>query len=672
MTVREYIGARYVPLFMGEWDNTSTYEPLSIVQYQGNSYTSRQYVPTGIEITNTAYWAETGNYNAQVEQYRTEVLEYSGQIQGISDNVAEHSRQIQGISDDVAELKDSELEQSEQIQGILNDVAELKDSEMAIYTLSSKYGLTLVQVADKNIVFECGSSEYPQDIITFFATHQVTHIDVLVITHYHFDHYSGFATVANYCDNTTDIYVQMEVPNTNDDYSSYVNGKNFVDGIITSNGLKNSIVPINNVSIEYDNVFITFYNTDVAYSAIYEADDCIANTTANLNINTPDGEAAEVYATNSINNYSLVTRIEFAGNTYINCGDIEGEAQRVLANLMQPANVMSNPHHLVNRMGYLQFFNNINPDAIIATHNTQGLNEQGTDVAAGSFFYYYIFRYLLYSQNDTKFLVNLGGNVDIILKEGEIKREVGGKKYSYYSFDTTELTVPAILPPNYYDKNPYILFVMSIDDFWNIKVAAQFYPKFTFKGGVSSSWSIIRKMQFMIDLKNVLAISTNYSAGQTLFIDFIDLPKIKFHSTTWNYNIIELMPNFNMSDFNNGVINYKRYSFGDTPIAIEGTWNENTPMIVETEYAKINNAEQIIAIIDLGVADEYPIPMNKINGSPLQGNLTSNFSGTTMNTAGTAIYFARITNNGNVVCNRTILSSGTVTPMTIKRILVVR
>lgn len=73
--VREYVGARYVPLFADPitWDNTQTYEPLTIVVYQGNSYTSRQYVPTGIEITNTDYWALTGNYNAQIEQYRSEV-----------------------------------------------------------------------------------------------------------------------------------------------------------------------------------------------------------------------------------------------------------------------------------------------------------------------------------------------------------------------------------------------------------------------------------------------------------------------------------------------------------------------------------------------------------------------------------------------------------------------
>lgn len=85
MTVREYVGARYVPLFMGDWDNTKTYEPLSIVQDSGNSYTSRQFVPVGVDISNSTYWAETGNYNAQVEAYRNEVLAFDGRIDAIED-----------------------------------------------------------------------------------------------------------------------------------------------------------------------------------------------------------------------------------------------------------------------------------------------------------------------------------------------------------------------------------------------------------------------------------------------------------------------------------------------------------------------------------------------------------------------------------------------------------
>lgn len=82
MATTQYIGARYVPLFAEplEWDKTRQYEPLTIVTNNGNSYTSRQFVPAGIEITNNAFWALTGNFNAQVEQYRKEVTAYDGRI----------------------------------------------------------------------------------------------------------------------------------------------------------------------------------------------------------------------------------------------------------------------------------------------------------------------------------------------------------------------------------------------------------------------------------------------------------------------------------------------------------------------------------------------------------------------------------------------------------------
>ena len=86
--VTQYIGARYVPLFADplEWSNTKEYEPLTIVLHQGNSYTSRQFVPSGVDISNTEFWAVTGNYNAQIEQYRQEVAAYNNRISVIEDN----------------------------------------------------------------------------------------------------------------------------------------------------------------------------------------------------------------------------------------------------------------------------------------------------------------------------------------------------------------------------------------------------------------------------------------------------------------------------------------------------------------------------------------------------------------------------------------------------------
>ena len=67
---RQYVGARYVPKIMGEWNKALQYEALSVVTYMGNSFTSKVPVPANVEITNEDYWVNTGNYNAQVEEYR--------------------------------------------------------------------------------------------------------------------------------------------------------------------------------------------------------------------------------------------------------------------------------------------------------------------------------------------------------------------------------------------------------------------------------------------------------------------------------------------------------------------------------------------------------------------------------------------------------------------------
>lgn len=68
-----YIGARYIPLPDGEWDSTKAYEPLTIVSYNGDTYTSKTYVPKNTPITNKTYWIRTASYNAQLEHYISQV-----------------------------------------------------------------------------------------------------------------------------------------------------------------------------------------------------------------------------------------------------------------------------------------------------------------------------------------------------------------------------------------------------------------------------------------------------------------------------------------------------------------------------------------------------------------------------------------------------------------------
>lgn len=109
--VTQYVGARYVPLFAEplEWDGTKAYEPLTIVLHQGNSYTSRQYVPVGVDIDNDSFWALTGNYNAQVEQYRQEVKAFDGRITSNANAIeAETTNRVAAVAAEMERAQSSE------------------------------------------------------------------------------------------------------------------------------------------------------------------------------------------------------------------------------------------------------------------------------------------------------------------------------------------------------------------------------------------------------------------------------------------------------------------------------------------------------------------------------------------------------------------------------------
>ena len=104
-----YVGARYVPKFADpiEWDTERGYESLTIVTYKGESYTSKCPVPPGIDIKNERYWALTGAYNAQVEEYKNQVKDLSEQVTGFASDNKEFREKITQYDKDNAEMKNS-------------------------------------------------------------------------------------------------------------------------------------------------------------------------------------------------------------------------------------------------------------------------------------------------------------------------------------------------------------------------------------------------------------------------------------------------------------------------------------------------------------------------------------------------------------------------------------
>lgn len=132
----EYTGMRYVPVFAdpAEWSSANSYEPLEIVIHEGNSYTSKTFVPVGIDISNSAYWVLTGNYNAQVEQYRQEVLAMQGQVTQNKDDIAGLKQQVSEVQGQVTQNK--------------NDIADEIAARKKVYVTYKDFGAKLDGVTD--------------------------------------------------------------------------------------------------------------------------------------------------------------------------------------------------------------------------------------------------------------------------------------------------------------------------------------------------------------------------------------------------------------------------------------------------------------------------------------------------------------------------------------------
>lgn len=121
----QYIGSRYVPIFADpiEWDIHRSYESLTIVTHDGESYTSKCNVGPGVDITNSRYWAKTGAYNAQVEQYKNEVKDLSSQVSGFASDNAEFREKIDQFTKDNAEMKNTVAEDKARVDALAERVA---------------------------------------------------------------------------------------------------------------------------------------------------------------------------------------------------------------------------------------------------------------------------------------------------------------------------------------------------------------------------------------------------------------------------------------------------------------------------------------------------------------------------------------------------------------------
>ena len=222
----QYIGARYVPIFGRkgeatiEWDNMAPYEPLTIVLHQGNSYTSRQFVPTGIDIHNDNFWANTGNYNAQVEQYRQTVEQYRQTVEQFDSRITDNTTNTQAANNKLSSMG---INSNEDANNFKNTV-ETNTANIATNTehiATNTANIALINEPDEMLCFgdswTFGHGVEPNEKWTTIVANNLN-----LIEHNYGVSGSGYVYQTSYGNFITEINTAINDPNVNKNKVKYI------------------------------------------------------------------------------------------------------------------------------------------------------------------------------------------------------------------------------------------------------------------------------------------------------------------------------------------------------------------------------------------------------------------------------------------------------------------
>ena len=117
---RLYIGGRYIWKFADplEWNKSTPYEYMTVVQYDAHSYVSKKAVPANIDITNTDFWMLIADPNAQMEELRQT---FETAVSEVNENFEQFK---EDINEDVSQFKADVTEEFEETVGEWDELIE--------------------------------------------------------------------------------------------------------------------------------------------------------------------------------------------------------------------------------------------------------------------------------------------------------------------------------------------------------------------------------------------------------------------------------------------------------------------------------------------------------------------------------------------------------------------
>lgn len=106
MSTRQYIGARYVPKFVGTYDNTQAYDALDVVDNgSGTTYIARIQTPPNTPLTDTTHWLVYGSSSGAILDLQSRMNAAEGDITVIKSSILSIGGQVDTNTADIANMK---------------------------------------------------------------------------------------------------------------------------------------------------------------------------------------------------------------------------------------------------------------------------------------------------------------------------------------------------------------------------------------------------------------------------------------------------------------------------------------------------------------------------------------------------------------------------------------
>lgn len=114
-----------------EWNKTTAYEINNIVFIGKQAYTAIQDVPTGIEITNTAYWSETGVPYVDLTSIRNKLNELESDMDDAQSDITQAQSDIVSNANNITSLN---TRLTNAVASIEADATRLNNVIITLYT----------------------------------------------------------------------------------------------------------------------------------------------------------------------------------------------------------------------------------------------------------------------------------------------------------------------------------------------------------------------------------------------------------------------------------------------------------------------------------------------------------------------------------------------------------